>query len=172
MRVAHRVRQFFHALKVRDDPTLPLVLRAYLNPAEESLFLRQSPTDQRHAVMVFKRLRVEGGNSSVLLRAALLHDVGKTVGVIRLWHRVVYVLLSRAIPSLLELITNESDGWRQPFWVLKRHAALGAALAREIGVEPAVVELIANHHRPLHCATMNIENLDLLAKLQKADEEI
>ena len=162
--------QFLRATYARSRPVLSSVSQVHLNPREEQLFLRQSPADQRHAVAVFERLRANGNEDPELLRAALLHDVGKTDGRIRLWHRVSYVLLGWATPSLLESLSRSADRWAKPFSVLRNHEERGAALAGEAGAASRVVSLIAHHHKPFRGAKMDERALELLAALQEADE--
>ena len=146
------------------------MLENYLSPAQVALFLRQGSADQRHAIAVSERLRAAGKNDVALLRAALLHDVGKTDSRICLWHRVLYVVLSWAMPSLLETLAERTDGEGKPLWVLKHHEERGAALAREAGAGPVATALIANHHQPLRSAALDARARDLLAAFQQADE--
>ena len=170
MRIAHRVAQFLRATLAGRRPDLSSVSQVRLNPREEQLFLRQSPADQRHAIAVFERLRANGNEDPELLQAALLHDVGKTDGRIRLWHRVVYVLLGWATPSLLKTLSGSADRWAKPFSVLRGHEERGAELAGEAGADSRVVSLIAHHHKPLRSAKMDERALELLAALREADE--
>ncbi len=59
--------------------------------------------DQRHALDVVARLRAAGLTDPDLLAAALLHDAGKGPRV-RLWHRVVAVLVEAVSDSAMETI--------------------------------------------------------------------
>ncbi len=79
-----------------------------------------------------------------LVIAALLHDVGK--GQQQLWHRVAYVLLSRWSPRALQQLARPSHGWRAALARLRDHPLLGAAIARSLGYNETVCQLIEKHH--------------------------
>jgi hypothetical protein len=145
-RAAHLVRRFLRALKARVDPAERQVVADNLAPAQQQLFWTMMVEDQRHSLDVFYTLQRRGCQDQDVLLAALLHDVGK--GEVRLWQRVLYVLL-RAGPSglLRRLAQPNGAGWRRAIASLNEHGRRGAALAQEAGASPAVVELIRNHQR-------------------------
>lgn len=139
-----------------------------LAPYEEALFRQMSPIDQKHAIGVARRIGDiarrrgiwDGEEIRVLVRAALLHDIGKIAGDIGLFDRVAIVLVKRLAPSLArtlvergkyDLESGSSKGsWRtglcRAFYAQAVHAERGAALAELVGVEEAVVRLIRHHH--------------------------
>ena len=154
MSALYRVRQFVQAAGAwaqpgRADETL---VSRYLPPAGERLFQAMPAYDRRHGLLVLQTLRQQGHTDPDLLAAALLHDVGKTVGEagrLRLWHRVAVVLMRSAAPTLLQRLGSEqSAGWRQPFYVQQHHAALSAELARQAGCSARAVALIRCHEGP------------------------
>jgi hypothetical protein len=73
-----------------------------------SIFRRQTTQDQRHALAVYAALRGAGHTNPDLLRAALLHDVGKAAAGLTLWWRTVIVLLSQFTPRLLARLSGEN----------------------------------------------------------------
>jgi hypothetical protein len=142
-----RVRQFLAAVRARVSDDEIAVLEQYLEPSQRDLFGAISPIDQRHCLDVFKALLRQGHSNPDLLRAALLHDVGKRR--IRLWHRVAGVLLEAFWPTLLEkLAVNRPQSWLYGFYIYRYHANLSAELAERSGCSPSVVELIRGHHTP------------------------
>ncbi len=173
---AYRARQFFRALLARVDPDELSIADAYLPPQAQALFRGMRPNDQRHALDVVYALQGGGHTERALMQAALLHDVGKSEGV-RLWHRVLIVLLERWRPGWLQRLARERRGhpdpsvrgWRYPFCVHRQHPARGAALAAAAGCDPLAVALIRHHQDPLPAEWQGTREGELLAALKAAD---
>lgn len=146
MGALYRVRQFLGALAPASTADTGAFL--LLTPEARALFDRLSPAYRRHSARVLSRLQAAGHTEHQLLKAALLHDVGKAGAGITLCHRVLYVLLGHWAPGLLHWLagTPAASGWRRPFYAQANHAALGAAMLSEIGEDPVVVGLVARHH--------------------------
>ena len=113
-----------------------------LTDGQRELFSSMTPRDQQHCLTVYRKLHDEGHDDGDLLAAALLHDAGK--GEIALWHRVAFVMLDAAPPSLLDRLTRAGDSshWREALYRCRNHAELGAALAKQAGSSEQVVHLI------------------------------
>jgi hypothetical protein len=161
-RAVHLVRRFLRALTAHVDPAERQVIADQLTPAQQQLFWVMMVQDQRHSLDVFYALQRRGCQDQDILLAALLHDVGK--GRVRLWQRVVFVLLQAGPPGLLRRLAQPNGaGWRQAMASLQDHGRRGAALAQEAGAPPAAVELIRSHQR--------IDGSDRRAALLRTAEE-
>lgn len=148
MRALYRVGQFWRAARARVRPGELSVLEEYCSPPERTLFLRMSAWDQRHCLDVHARLRAAGCDDGPLLHAALLHDAGKSVARITVWHRTAAVVLAALCPGVLARLAPSMAGdWRHPMYVLREHAALGAELAAQAGSPAEVQEYIRRHHQ-------------------------
>lgn len=140
--------------------------KAQLSACEWRLFACMSPVEQAHAVRVAKRARalaaqtrIPTGERRALIKAALLHDVGKS-GAVGLLDKVAIVLLTRFTPTIAHSlceIGEEADGsgapaWRKgmarAFYADRTHPERGADMAMTAGAEQTVVRLIRNHHAP------------------------
>jgi hypothetical protein len=126
-----------------------------LGPDLYSLFRAMPEQYRLHAVTVYRRVKAAGSLDPALLQAALLHDAGKydpgTGRYVTVAHRVAIVLLE-AVPGGRGLLRRLGEPERghgpvfYPFYLSRRHAALGAGLAARHGASPQAVRLIAGHH--------------------------
>jgi len=141
-----------------------------LNPAELALFLKMSASDQQHALRVYHLLQAVGQTDRELLRAALLHDVGKTRTKLTVWDRSLAVVGQAFVPGKArEWGAGDGAGWKRAFVVREQHAAWGADLAKRAGSAAEVIELILRHQDTLMA---NGDELDeRLMLLQWADDQ-
>lgn len=130
------------------------VVAGCLSPTALDLFLSMSPADQRHSLRVLQGLQERGWTEPDVLRAALLHDVGKAAGRVPFWTRPVIVLLKRFSPSLLASLTTypvlpqQLSRWRCALSYAWWHAEVGADLAAQVGLSERAVAYIRLHHQP------------------------
>jgi len=147
---------------------------ALLTPAQMALFRQMPRYDQRHSLHVARALRAIGYDDPDSLIAALLHDVAKSAGPLRLWHRVAIVLLQAFARRWLSCLAREvaPRDWRYPFYIHRVHPHIGARWAEEAGCSSLTVWLIA-HHQPLADQDDELEGSKgrLLAALRWADEQ-
>jgi putative nucleotidyltransferase with HDIG domain len=135
------VRGVHPALATPDDAWAERRLPA----AERRLYLLMDPRERDHAVRVAKALlRRHPGAPDELVRAALLHDVGKSRRGYRVSERIlVHLVGGGALPPHPPL--PGLAGARQ---TARHHAAYGAAMIREAGGAARVAQLVARHERP------------------------
>ena len=138
--VPRTLRAFVPALARPDDP----FAREVLLPEEFALYLRMDPRDRHHGVAVARAvLARDPGAESVVLRAAILHDVGKSVAPYRAWERIaVHVLLPAASGR------GRSGALGDALRRHREHAERGAELIRAAGGDARVAALVARHHDP------------------------
>ncbi len=169
-RVRYRLRQAWLYAFARPRAEDLAEVRHLLGPRLWALFQRQSPSEQAHAIRVWRRVQALGGDS-VVQQAALLHDVGKSRARLRLWERALVVLGRALWPRRAQAWARGAPrGWRRAFGVAERHPQWGADQARAAGAAAEVVALIREHHQPLVRAPRSLHERRL-ALLQQADEE-
>jgi putative nucleotidyltransferase with HDIG domain len=130
-----------------------------LPETEMALYRAMDPRDRDHACRVARRLLADTPDADPLLvRAALLHDVGKAESPYRLWERIAVHLWSPDERVLARLPRAWTAVWSRH----RDHAERGAAALRAAGGDPRVADLIERHHRPGDDAA--------LLRLARADE--
>jgi len=145
----HLARRFVGAVSARVDRAELAALDQLLSPAERQLFLAMRVADQRHSLDLYRRLECDGHADADLLRAALLHDVGKALGPLPLAYRVAFALCRLTSPGLAVWLSQQSrPTWCRPFYLAAHHAELGARAAERAGSRLRVVQLIASHDSP------------------------
>lgn len=117
----------------------------HLPPAERRLYLSMDPRDRHHACEVAKALlRRHPDAEGALVRAALLHDVGKAARPYRVLERIlVHLLPERSLPEEPRL--KGLDGAMQ---MKLHHQRYGARMIRSAGGSEAVARLVERHHVP------------------------
>lgn len=116
---------------------------SHLAAGEAQLFLNLPPQERAHGVEVARRLLAAGPAAGAeLVRAALLHDVGK-LGTPQfvLWRVLTHVLPAADVPAEPRL--TGLAGARQ---ARTHHAAYGARLLRQAGSSERVARLVEHHH--------------------------
>ncbi|MBN1483764.1 MAG: HD domain-containing protein [Chloroflexia bacterium] len=145
----YRIWQFLASLWALAAPLDESPAQQRLSPGEYTLFQRLPRYDRAHSLRVFVLLRQRGVGDPLLLKAALLHDVGKApLGEhIPLFYRGPLVL-ARRIPRLWSWLARERPAGHplRPFWLYAHHAQRGAAMLRQAGSPEAVATLVAVHH--------------------------
>ena len=115
--------------------------KARLRAAEWPLYAAMDSRDRDHACEVAKAVMAAGG-AEQLVRAALLHDVGKTGNFKPLERILVHLYLAAGLSG--DVAPGLSYAARRNL----EHAAYGAELIRRAGGCERVAELVARHHAP------------------------
>ncbi len=169
MGISYRASQFLHLLTAKRKREHRRFVYEILDPSMAALFFRMSDPDQAHSVRVFQALVDQGEEDENLLRAALLHDVGKSLHPLRAWERSLVVITNRILPNqVLKWGQGEPHGWRKPFVVALQHPEWGAALVQQEGGSETLVTLI-RYHQEHALPNIREDVQELLKRLQTAD---
>ncbi len=168
----YRVNQFAKALFAWPlTPDEISLVRDVLSQPEMDLFMRLSVSERKHSLGVYQNLVAEGERNPALLKAALLHDVGKSLFPLGLPERVGIVLGKRLFPERSKRWgKKDGRGLTKMFVVAERHPVWGAKMAENAGASPLVVQLIRKHHQRLPVGVDASDEVRLLQKLQRADQ--
>ena len=179
-RLLYRSRQFWQAISTRSSREDLELASSLLTPSQFELFQQMHKSEQAHSLRVLREVRNQGELNNDLQTAALLHDVGKIRAPLRLWERVLVVVVRAFCPDCVHKwgSTNGDDsleglGWRRAFVVAEVHPAWGADLASQHGVSELAVSLIARHQEQLPPSADHENSVEdsLLRKLQAVDNQ-
>jgi hypothetical protein len=149
--IGHYARRFLGSLSRRPPaPADEAWVRATVATAEWPLYARLGNVDRRHGVRSGRELvRILGPDTDpVLVRASILHDVGKAHAGLGTLGRSVSTVLRYAFGADRVRSWAERPGWRGRCGRYETNSELGAAELREVGSPPVVVAWAAEHHRP------------------------
>ena len=133
--VSHLVSRFFGVLFAK--PLLPserAAISEWLNDDEAALFFDQPYFDQRHAYHTGLKVVALGVHETRVIKAALLHDVGK--------RHCGLGAFGRSAATLWNVTRLPGP---ERFAQYRDHGPIGARELEEIGCEPVVVDF-ARHH--------------------------
>jgi putative nucleotidyltransferase with HDIG domain len=175
-RILYRSRQFWRAISTGPSQGEIDLVSSILTDTQIELFLRMQPSEQAHSIQVMNALRDQGEENPDLLTAALLHDIGKTCTPLRVWERVLIVIVRAVCENCVhkwgssnEANLQDGPGWRRAFIVAEQHPAWGAELAARCGTSSLAVSLIARHQERVDPEAGGEEEV-LLRKLQAVDD--
>lgn len=154
----NRVKQVWSALTAQVTPADRAFVAAHLNDREQTLFWAMAVPDQRHALNVaYTALSLAaarpGADKALLVKCALLHDVGKRRGDVSTLDKILTVVVYTLWPRGATKFAAPGRGGRvqnirHAFYIYRHHAARSAALVRQAGTASPVAEIISRHHAP------------------------
>jgi putative nucleotidyltransferase with HDIG domain len=155
-KLAKYTRRFFCSL----FPKLSIgdieFLRSHLGKQEQILFYRMPLTDQKHCINTAYAVEIlahQKGklNEKMLIKVALLHDIGKVVAPPSLKHRVYSALIECFLPFLIPFLAKRGKKQHasrlcRAVYIKKEHGVLGAELLKELNWGEGPLFLISHHH--------------------------
>jgi putative nucleotidyltransferase with HDIG domain len=141
-----------------------------LTVPELDLFKQLPVPDQNHSLRVLSSLEANGETDPDLLKAALLHDIGKISHPLQRWERVFAVLLGGGFPGIAAAWGQKDPrGIHRPLVVTNQHPIWGADLVEQAGSSQRVIWLVRHHEEEDLTGLFDQGGVELLQKLQKAD---
>jgi putative nucleotidyltransferase with HDIG domain len=151
--LSHLVLRFFDVLTSKPLTASEIAfIGDWLAPKESELFLSQPVPDQRHGHYAASTVLAAGEQEASVIRAALLHDIGKRHARLGVMGRTFASLSIR-----LELpLGRRGSSYRD-------HGEIAARELSELGCEPLVVDFARHHHgeRPMTIPPATWELLQL-----------
>jgi len=154
--LSHLTRRFFDVLRARPlTEAERSAVRDWLSDGEDSVFFAQSDVDQRHGYAAASIVKSSGMADRAVIRAGLLHDVGKR-------HARLGVI-GRVLASLFILCHLPLRGRLLAY---RDHGEVAGGELEALGAEQVVIDFARHHHRS-RPKTIDVGTWDLL---QGADQ--
>lgn len=169
-RLLYRLKQFWFAVASGMTDEDRNFARQYLNLKEVALFFALPGFEQKHAVVVARKMREEGkGVRGVeerkLIRLGLLHDVGKAAERLSILDKSVLVIAHRFLPRFYDELAKrgedeQSASFFRKFYVHKHHGLIGGELLSKIDESADIVAEVKSHDRPFSSHDLYMRLLD------------
>lgn len=141
----HRVKQFYWAINSKIDRKDLKFLHTHLNNRELKLFSKLSIQEQKHSIKVAydveKACEMKRVDKKVLLKAALLHDIGKIYKKLNVIDKSVLVLVDGLTKGSIKKFSNIDK-----VNVYYNHGKIGKDILKNYNYEEKLLYLIENHH--------------------------
>lgn len=163
------------ALTAKLYPADRAFIEKHLNHREQALFFAMNLPDQRHSLNVAYTAidlakPIADVDEVMLIKASLLHDVGKVYGDVSTFDKIVTVIAYKFAPVWSEKWAefgkgNKLANLRHAFYIYFNHAERSKEKLIAIGLNE-VAELVSKHHK----APAGDDPLELVI-LRKADDK-
>ena len=152
----NRVKQVIAAVTAKITFDDQLFINRYLTTTEQILFWGMNPPDQRHVLNVaYTALKLAKEHSTIdsnlLVKCALLHDIGRIKGDMSTMDKIMTVIGYRFAPRWAQRWGRPGRGnrvrnIRHAFYIYFHHAQRSGALLKKIGACPRLIEIVTKHH--------------------------
>lgn len=147
-----RVKQLWSALHAELTSEDYDFINQHLSPVEKELFLKCDLVTQKHCLRVantaldLAQKEARSIDYLLLVKSALLHDIGKRKGDLNILYRVVTVIIFTLMPSLGRTMARKGKGLRHALYVYLYHPEEGAKLAKQADLDQEIINIIKYHH--------------------------
>lgn len=155
----YRVKQFYWGITPNISKEDEEFLREYLNKTEIRLFFALNKNEQAHSLRTAKDvmdLVKDKESHDKLIRAALLHDIGKIEQKLNVFDKSIMVILHKITGGRLRKFTEIKK-----IDVYYNHAEKGYNILKQHLEDERVLYLVRNHHKE---EIVDDEELDILKK--------
>lgn len=141
----YRIKQFMWAMNTHMSFNEVQYTKEKLTVEEQSIFETLAKNEQKHCIRVCKaveaELKLKKEENNILLKAALLHDVGKSKKKINIIFKAIIVVLDKITKGKIKKYTNIVY-----VNIYYNHDKLGAEILKGINCDKRIVYLVGNHH--------------------------
>jgi putative nucleotidyltransferase with HDIG domain len=141
--MVYRVRQFIWAICAKLTEADYVFIDEYLNSRERALFMSLPKFEQAHSLNVARDVLEEAQKKNLydelLIKAALLHDIGKINKGLNIYIKSILVIMDKLFPEFLKRFT-----WNKQVNAYYNHPEMAMELLE--GEDGYIKYLIKNHH--------------------------
>lgn len=141
----YRVKQFYWSINSKIEEKDKEFIIKHLNKDELKLFCRLSKSEQKHSIKVAYDVgnicRQQNIDSSLLIKAALLHDIGKTVKKLNVVDKSIMVMADNITRGSIKRLSKIKK-----VNVYYNHGKLGRNILEKYNYDKELLYLIENHH--------------------------
>lgn len=141
----YRVKQFYWSISSRMELEDEKFINKYLNNDELKLFCKLSKSEQKHSVKVAydvkKTCEQENMSSKLLVKAALLHDIGKTLRKLNSIDKSILVMADSITKGNVRKLSKI-----EKVNVYYNHGKIGSDILKKYEYDKELLYLIENHH--------------------------
>lgn len=154
----YRVKQFWWSLSCSISEKDEEYVKLHLNNDEMNLFVKLKTSEQKHCINVAKDVEQICFNKNIkcdrIIKAALLHDIGKSYKKLSVIDKAVIVILDGLSKGELKKLQK-----LKKINVYYNHGKIGADMLRNYGYEDKLLYLIENHHNKNICDDIELNIL-------------
>lgn len=141
----YRVKQFYWSISSKVEDKDKEFINKHLNQSELKLFYKLSKSEQKHSIKVAYDVeytcKQQNINSSLLIRAALLHDIGKTIKKLSVIDKSIIVMADNITKGSIKRLSKI-----EKVNVYYNHGKLGCNILEKYSYDKNLLYLIENHH--------------------------
>lgn len=157
-KMRNRVKQLLSAVFAEITDSDQDYIKSNLSPIEQKLFYEMDTPTQKHSIKVAKsaeKIAAKSENANInlplLIKASLLHDIGKKAKDISTADKILIVIIEYTFPKILKIYAKEGRGHGfnnicHAFYIHLIHHQRGAQLAMDNGLDMEIANLIKKHH--------------------------
>lgn len=148
--MAGRLYQFYRAVTASITEADRQYVEKFLPPEAQKLFWNMSVADQYHSLHVAytasEIAKFDKCDFDLLIRSALLHDIGRKKGSMNVWKKSIAVIVAECFPESAKELGKKNNGWLSELMhVYFYHPQIGAEMLETLGMKKEA-EIIIRHH--------------------------
>ncbi len=141
----YRIKQFFWAINSKLNDEDIVFINKNLTKKELNLFYKLSRHEQKHCINVsydvMEVCKKENLNTKILVKASLLHDIGKIYKKITIMDKSIIVIADILSKGYIKKLNNFKK-----IQVYYNHGEIGYKMLNRYNYDDKILYLIKNHH--------------------------